>query len=177
MIGASNGCHFPTCPLTGSNRESLPPKPTYRYLSDEVAGSDLALMFPGNLIRDPGSETAWVALPVSDISSFWEALSGIEETEHLRPFTSPGSGQGRVNRFKHDETGLERGREYYAVVSSHGPFGNCADFREVQRASKSGRAPTKKAVTSIFPHVIVRSAGGSSRLCASLRPLTRRARS
>jgi hypothetical protein len=44
-------------------------KPTSRYLSDEVAGSDLALMLPGNLIRDPGSETAWVALPVSDISS------------------------------------------------------------------------------------------------------------
>src|SRR5271168_318736 len=85
--------------------------PTSRYLSDEVAGSDLALMLPGNLIRNPGSETAWVALPVSDISSFWETLSGIEETEHLRPFTSPGSGQGRVNRFKHDETGLERGRD------------------------------------------------------------------
>ena len=86
-------------------------KPTSRYLSDEVAGSDLALMLPGNLIRDPGSETAWVALPVSDISSFWETLSGIEETEHLRPFASPGSGQGEVNRFKHDETGLERGRD------------------------------------------------------------------
>jgi hypothetical protein len=49
-------------------------KPTSRYLSDEVAGSDLPLMLPGNLIRNPGSETAWVALPVSDISSFWETL-------------------------------------------------------------------------------------------------------
>jgi|SRR5579872_1907381 len=45
-------------------------KPTSRYLSDEVAGSDLALMIPGNLIRDPGSETAWVALPVSCFVGF-----------------------------------------------------------------------------------------------------------
>jgi hypothetical protein len=34
-------------------------------------------------------------LPVSIFRRFWETLSGIEETEHLRPFTSPGSGQGR----------------------------------------------------------------------------------
>ena len=44
-----------------SKREITSHKPTSRYLSDEVAGSDLALMLPGNLIRDPGSETAWVA--------------------------------------------------------------------------------------------------------------------